>query len=236
MNKLIKFSIFIFAILFISQAYVFAQNKTVYDKKSEIKIKDSKNIQKYLDDNYYKYNQEKVDNSQGFIQKIIYYLQRFLSKIFGYKHTSLIFYILVFSAMFFILIKLLGFKYNSMFFKNKNVNLKSEMFISEDELKNVDLDELIKQAVNQKNYNSAVRYSYLKYIKLLINKNIIVWDVNKTNTDYKKELFDTKFQKNFKELSFFFEYIWYGEFKIDETQFEYTISIFKNAYSEINEK
>jgi hypothetical protein len=138
--------------------------------------------------------------------------------------------------MFFILIKLLGFKYNSMFFKNKNVNLKSEMFISEDELKNVDLDELIKQAVNQKNYNSAVRYSYLKYIKLLINKNIIVWDVNKTNTDYKKELFDTKFQKNFKELSFFFEYIWYGEFKIDETQFEYTISIFKNAYSEINEK
>ena len=50
--------------------------------------------------------------------------------------------------------------------------------------------------------------------------------MDKTNADYYKELRNTSYGKEFKELSRLYEYIWYGDFKLDESRFKIIIQKF----------
>ncbi|MNE27941.1 hypothetical protein D3C80_1213650 [compost metagenome] len=51
-------------------------------------------------------------------------------------------------------------------------------------------------------------------------KHLIVWDVEKTNTDYLYELQNQSQKEDFAYLSYLYNYIWYGEFELDEATFE----------------
>ena len=67
---------------------------------------------------------------------------------------------------------------------------------------------------------------FLKLLKELTDKNLISWKIDKTNSDYSIELSNSKYSKQFKELAFLYEYIWYGDFPVDDTNFKSTISKF----------
>lgn len=91
----------------------------------------------------------------------------------------------------------------------------------------INFDELIADAVSKKDYRKAIRLHFLKLLKELSDNNLIKWQIDKTNNDYSIELSSSKYNSKFNELSIMYEYIWYGDFPLDETNFRGTISKFK---------
>lgn len=59
--------------------------------------------------------------------------------------------------------------------------------------------------------------------------NHIKWDIEKTNTDYFYELKNQAHKDEFGYLSYVYNYIWYGEFEIDENTFVKAEQRFKKA-------
>ncbi len=68
----------------------------------------------------------------------------------------------------------------------------------------------------------ATRYYYLWLLKTLSDRNIIEWDIEKTNGDYLNEISNLELKNEFQFLSYVYEYSWYGEFNLNETDFEKT--------------
>lgn len=115
---------------------------------------------------------------------------------------------------------------------NKTQKKVAEKLVYEDEdIHEVDLETLLQQAILDKNYRLAVRYSYLLTLKELSNKKLIDYHKDKTNSEYKFELEKGTIRDNFSYLSYIYTYVWYGEFPIDSNEFsriKETYSSFKN--------
>ncbi len=100
--------------------------------------------------------------------------------------------------------------------------LKAEVLNLNDEqiIKEADLDSLINEAVNGKDYRLAIRYYYLKILKQLIDNQLIDWHPDKTNRDYVNELKAKDLKTLFKHLTFIYDYVWYGKFTPAEKDFK----------------
>ncbi|WGH76315.1 DUF4129 domain-containing protein [Tenacibaculum tangerinum] len=115
--------------------------------------------------------------------------------------------------------------------KNKPIVRLSE---EEELIKDKDLPKLIQQAIAARNYQLAVRYYYLLLLKKLADKDFISWQQEKTNEDYIKELSSKKqLHGDFKKLTYLYDYVWYGEFSIDEEKFLQAENNFKNTLAKI---
>lgn len=112
---------------------------------------------------------------------------------------------------------------------------KSKSFIDfiekTEDIRQADLNELIKKETEAGNFNKATRYLYIKLLKTLDEIQLINWQTGKTNRDYYYELSGKEVQQEFSFLTFLYEYIWYGEFGIEKNRFEEVnerfISMFK---------
>jgi len=109
-----------------------------------------------------------------------------------------------------------------LFWKNNKSSTKiSEKLIYEDEdIHEVDLASLLKQAIENQNFRLAIRYYYLTSLKGLSNKKIIEYHKDKTNSEYLFEIENTAMRTQFSYLSYVYSYVWYGEFPVDETNFK----------------
>lgn len=103
----------------------------------------------------------------------------------------------------------------------------------EENLTEINFDTLIKDALANKDYRLATRYLYLSSLKNLTNKNIIDWHYDKTNSDYISEIKDSTIKRLFKRISYIYDYVWYGEFPIDEIKFKSNTSDFNNLQKAI---
>lgn len=93
----------------------------------------------------------------------------------------------------------------------------------------VDFEKLIRESLEQGKKRLCVRYYYLWLLKVMAENNFIDWHVDKTNTDYLYELQSKPLKDEFTYLSYLYNYIWYGEFDMDDSSFQNTQSRFKNA-------
>ena len=75
------------------------------------------------------------------------------------------------------------------------------------------------KAIRLHNYKLAVRLLYLENLKLLNDNKLIVWQKNKTNIDYIIEINNATVKKAFRQITTSFEYVWYGNFSIDQPTF-----------------
>ena len=91
-----------------------------------------------------------------------------------------------------------------------------ELTEDEDIIQNQDIQQLIDQALQHKNYRLAIRYYYLFVLKKLSDVELIQWEAQKTNTDYIKELADDSVQHQFKSITKLYDFIWYGSFEVNE--------------------
>ena len=82
-----------------------------------------------------------------------------------------------------------------------------------------DFRQLIAEAEKDNNYRLAIRYYYLWLLKGLTNAEIIEYDVEKTNSDYFNEITSKSIAEEFSYTSYLYNYIWYGEFDVNEQQF-----------------
>lgn len=94
--------------------------------------------------------------------------------------------------------------------------------LSEEEhiIKNEDIQVLIQKALDDKNYRLAVRYYYLFILQLMSEKELIDWQLQKTNHDYENEIQKPDLKKAFTQITRWYDYVWYGDFVIDEAQYQ----------------
>lgn len=87
-------------------------------------------------------------------------------------------------------------------------------------LKDIDFDKLIKDTLKSGDNRLAIRYYYLWILKKMAEKDIIDWNPEKTNSDYLYEIKSTTLKTDFSYVSYLYNYIWYGEFEVDQSSFE----------------
>ncbi len=94
-------------------------------------------------------------------------------------------------------------------------------FQQEEELvKSADISSLIQKAIQQENYRLAVRYLYLKSLRLLDQKEHISYRFQKTNEDYINEIKNTEIKEQFTKITRLYDFIWYGDFELSHERFE----------------
>lgn len=97
----------------------------------------------------------------------------------------------------------------------------------------VNFQQLIQEALSQGNKRLAIRYYYLWLLKKMTDKNIIEWDIEKTNSDYSYEIRNEKLKEDFSYLSYLYNYIWYGEFELTDDAFDKTKKAFETTFQSL---
>lgn len=90
-----------------------------------------------------------------------------------------------------------------------------------------DFDELISAAKRKDDYRLATRYYFLKLLQQLRDKNLIVFEPDKTNSRYLREL-PMNMQKAFSGIVLKYEFVWYGHYDIGWERFSGMEKEFKN--------
>ena len=83
----------------------------------------------------------------------------------------------------------------------------------------IDFSAAVEEAVNQCNFRLAVRLLYLQTLKNLTDAEKIKYKPDKTNRQYVYELAGSPLQPDFEQLTRQFEFVWYGDFPVDEARF-----------------
>ncbi len=90
-----------------------------------------------------------------------------------------------------------------------------------------EIDRLIKEAENQYNYRLALRLQFLKIFKKMMENQFIQYKKDKTNYDYYNEIETPDLKKYFKKISRWYDYVWYGEYYIDQPVYRKALLEFK---------
>lgn len=93
----------------------------------------------------------------------------------------------------------------------------------------VDFEKLISDATKSGEDRLLIRYYYLWLLKKLSEKEIIEWDVEKTNSDYLYEIKNEKLKGEFSYLSYLYNYIWYGEFVLEKDTLSRSVKSFEKT-------
>jgi hypothetical protein len=89
-----------------------------------------------------------------------------------------------------------------------------------EDLSEEDLDQRLEYFLQQKEHRQAVRYLYLKTLRLLSDAGLIVWHPETTNREYLRQLNGTDKEASFRFLTLAYENVWYGEFALGENAFD----------------
>ena len=99
----------------------------------------------------------------------------------------------------------------------------------EKNLQLVDFEKLIEATILSGEKRLTVRYYYMWLLKKLAANEIIIWELEKTNRDYLYEIKDRDLKEDFVYLSYMYEFIWYGEFKISDNTFKKVTTSFEKV-------
>ena len=204
-----------------------------YDTDSEIEIRTSDKITDFLNDDYYNYDKEAPEATAGLWQKFWVWVFKFFRFVeSGGKPVSYIFYAILIIVLIVAVTKLLGIRYQSLILRSSKVK-SPEFEIFDEDIHHLNFDKEISDAVKQKNYRKAVRFLYIQFLKVLSDNELIEWEINKTNKDYRKEMKKTKYYSVFKHLTLVYEYVWYGEFEINKINYNTYLKDYKKVFKQL---
>lgn len=179
-----------------------------------------------------------VKPTESVWQKIMKRVRKIMEAIFGkvdpnkavsFTETVLrIFAVVIAGFVLYFLIKFLMGKDGNFFFskKNKKVHIANQDL--NENIHEINFSETIAQSERQHDYRSAVRYQFLSVLKILADRKLINWNPEKTNKDYLEELKSSVLEAEFKELAHIFDYVWYGEFEVNEESYRHFKKQFLN--------
>ncbi|MNK38469.1 hypothetical protein D3C87_570600 [compost metagenome] len=117
----------------------------------------------------------------------------------------------------FVVFKLAGVDFKWFSGKSKTVEVPYDESL--ENIHEISFDDEISRTLQKGNYRLAVRLLYLQTLKHLTDKEIIDWQPNKTNLAYVYEMQGENGHEAFANLTYQFEYIWYGDFPVDKVAF-----------------
>jgi hypothetical protein len=126
-------------------------------------------------------------------------------------------------------------------FKNINLTPKTKFGSiapfahNEEDIREMDLPALLKQALADKDFKAAVRFYYLSLLRNLHDAGMIKWEKDKTNRDYLSELFSKNYYYDeVRKLTRGYEEVWYGDHPFPDQSLLSLISQFESIHSRIN--
>ncbi len=181
---------------------------------------DSVLFKEFKDDPQYDYYTHSIKDKRTFWDYILEAISRWLSKNMQIEpeqksidNTFLIIGIILIIG----LLVLLYIYRPSLFYKNSK--RKQDYLVEEDNIYGTNFDKLIAEALSSEEYNQALRWKYLQTLRILQDRELIDWKPNKTVNEYAYELKNLAVRNLFREMSLFFLYFHYGNFKADATHF-----------------
>ena len=96
------------------------------------------------------------------------------------------------------------------------------------------LQSMLDKAVENEEFRVSIRILYLIALRQMDDKQLIQWKLGKTNFDYYNELKSLELKEQFFALTNTYEYIWYGDFELDNKE-EFTSyeSSFNSFFDEL---
>ncbi|PHR74681.1 MAG: DUF4129 domain-containing protein [Lutibacter sp.] len=239
-------NILLYILFFLFAISVTAQKDSLvvqYDK-SDVQLKkfDNNQLDDYRNDKEFDYTVHK--SKPTILGRIWTWLKRMfikiLSWIFGVEEAVGILAVILRIIPYVILLIILGLLVK--FFLKVNMNTiisgktdKGNVLLTEDEeiINNKNIQSLIDKAISQKNYRLAVRYYYLLILQKLQEDEVIDWEPQKTNEDYIKEIKQKTIIDKFKNVTYLYDFVWYGNFEINEVEFSKVASSFNDLTTSI---
>lgn len=188
-------------------------------EKVNIRIPDKSKIEEYKKDARFQYKKE--ERGLSWWDRILLAINNFINNLLGTVAKSgmlsIVVLLIIVVVICLIVLKLIGVDYRTLLGK-KELD-KSDIDIYTENVHEMNFDALISNALKNKNYRLAVRFLYLKNLKQMSDKDIIEWSSHKTNYSYQYEIQDPLLRSKFLETTLIFDYVWYGEFELDESKF-----------------
>jgi hypothetical protein len=133
----------------------------------------------------------------------------------GYAKTTSTIIDIIIAASVIALVVLLAMWISKTNFRRLVVGAPKNMSIIEGEVSEniheIPIEQLIRDAVARADYRRAVRYLFLRELKGLADANAISWHAAKTNSEYIQELQNVQQRSAFRALCQHFEAVWYGD-------------------------
>lgn len=207
---------------------------TIRYDSSTIELRTSHKIETYKNDKNFVYD-DNVKKPITFFQKLLNYLFRFLETIFSdtgvVPFIRYFIYFLIFVLIIYLLFRM---NFGSVFFRRKKSVSNVDLEIYDEDILHTNYEKLIQDAVVEKNYRLAVRFLYLNLLKKLAFKEIIHWEIDKTNKDYRNQTRSGLYGKSFENLTKHYEYVWYGQFQINTDFFYHINQDFSVLFQKLN--
>lgn len=154
-----------------------------------------------------------------FKQWIAWFIQRLFEKAVTTDLGRVIMYTLAGIMVIVVIMTLLKVNAFKVFYSGADQAKKSYQVFHEN-IHEMDFERLIQEATEKNEFRLATRLIFLHALKLLSDKHLIDFNQGKTNHDYVEELTAADLKTGLNELSFYFDYAWYGNFSISDIQFQ----------------
>lgn len=172
------------------------------------------------------FSYDTVKSREAFWSKVKRKINHFLESVFGkfdpeaqFQFTRIVLWIIGLAAFAVILYYVISYFSNrsgNFWFGKKNTKMEIKATSIIENIHEINFAEEILKFEQQKNFRMAVRYQFLNILKKMADRKIIEWNPQKTNKDYLAETENGIQKSAFADLVRIFDYVWYGEFEIDQ--------------------
>jgi hypothetical protein len=196
---------------------------------------DGKKLQELKEDPDLDYTQ-KPTVAESLWDRFLRWLGRFIESLFeGATETDwgkVIIYVLAVVLIAVIVMTILKVDAFRVLFFGGDARMKHQVL--EENIHEMDFEKLINEAIQQSDFRRGVRLLFLYSLKLLSDKNVIQWEMGKTNHDYMAEINRQELRPGFNQLSYYFDYAWYGNFNINRQTFDRANDTFNEIKNKLN--
>jgi len=185
-------------------------------------------IESYKNNDDFDYYQKPKAHT-SYWERLRYIINRFLNSLFANSAVSNIrsitIYLILAAALIIAVILFIRSKRYTLFYSGSP---KIDYKVEDENIHEIDFERELEAAIRQNELRKAVRLLYLYSIKILSDAEKIIWRAGKTNHEYQDELVSSELEPLFSKLGYYFEYVWYGHFDVDNTIFSKAESAFRN--------
>ena len=177
-----------------------------------VRLPDAQKLKSLKADKDFQYFEE-VRQDNTFWERLKYRIKEWLRQIFYTGQASgfweIMLYAVLIATVVFVIIKMLKADFSGLLGRKQSAAA-VPYDVLEENIHELNLEELIDQAINQHEYRKAVRLHYLLSLKKLTDAGFITWKPGKTNRSYIPEIKQPHIRQEFEQLTGMFEYVWYG--------------------------
>ena len=191
-----------------------------YDTSNlNVRVIDSSKIKNYLKDKDFSYFED-PESTMTLWERLMAWIGRQFTQLTDYRAYGtawdIFMYILITFAVIAVVLGIYKSDVRGLFFSNKNkIGLNASESL--EDIHSIDYENMIEEAITNRNYRYALRLNYLRTLKILSDQEIILWKIDKTNREFIREIKQQKLRSEFDYITSNFESIWYGGFEINQS-------------------